>query len=93
MLLYRTCTSTLQHMDISETGRCILGLHVSPFLKIGYTLAMSQSDGTTPVLREKVLRLVQFHLLPVSRSWPVTIPGLKPCVHQGPSIVLAFLPR
>ena len=41
-------------MDVSETGRQLLGVDLSPFLKIGDMLAMSQSDRATPVLRDSL---------------------------------------
>jgi hypothetical protein len=40
---------TLQHTEVNETGQYFAGLLLSPFLKIGDTLANFQSSGVWPL--------------------------------------------
>ena len=49
MLLTNICSIHFAMMQVSETGRWLMGLCLSPFLKIGAMLASFQSFGTWPV--------------------------------------------
>ena len=52
MLDTTMCSSILETTDVKDTGRWLAGFERSAFLKIGTTLAVFQSAGTTPVFKE-----------------------------------------
>lgn len=48
----RICSNSLQVTHVNETGLQFAGIPLSPFLKMAVMFAVSQSSGTSPVLRD-----------------------------------------
>ena len=46
--LVTMCSSSLMHTHVNETGRSFAGSYAWPFLKMGHTFAVFQSDETWP---------------------------------------------
>ena len=87
MWLWITCSISLQHTDVYDTGRLFEGLLLSPFLNIGATFADFQSSGMWPwsrvawnmVVRAGVMgTVISFRNLVESSSGSVALWRLRP---------------
>ena len=75
------CSRTLHRMHVREIGRQFAASDLSPFLKIGVTLALHQSAGSLPVCNDllKITLIIgASSTLSSSTEWVVCYPSRLP---------------